>query len=382
MVVFNLNVFCVKIQKTYLSLLRDFKQKSGNKKLIFVKSMVLGGLLATSVNAKGLAEDYILISVRNMFGNTSSLQCEGNRRSAICTTASYDLKNYDITLKDFRYTVDYQDTRVIERFSGNLESLGMDETKKSFLPKHFECTDFTQIHSSMQQAGEQLVCMLHSDAYDLRFRLRAKAFSPLFKNQNAMSLMQKSFQVIDQATQQLNNTSRLGSDGDLNSFIHLLNKIDINLYGIDIVISKSKLPQKIYKLLSPVSSYYYDGNSQMAQAFYNAGVGYIYGNMMGYVWGNDQIDERTKEGLNNMLMSLRDFAMLGTDIQTIAIKITNRTKEGFNLGRAFKKISTKLSHARRLADRDNAGKIINSFNGEIFNRYRIEVETYRPRVSH
>lgn len=96
---------------------------------------------------------------------------------------------------------------------------------------------------------------------------------------------------------------------------------------------------------------------------------------MGYVWGNDAIDERTKESLNKLFVTLRDSAMLDSNIKTVYITLTNRTNKGFNLGRAYDKITQDVSFDK--LDKEKAGQALNLFNGDVFNRYRIEVGAAR-----
>ncbi len=127
---------------------------------------------------------------------------------------------------------------------------------------------------------------------------------------------------------------------------------------------------------SEASDYANKRYNQLAHTLYNSGVGYIYGNAMGYVWGNDAIDERTKESLNKLFVTLRDSAMLDSNIKTVYITLTNRTNKGFNLGRAYDKITQDTNRFYKL-DKEQAGQTLNLFNGDVFNRYRIEVGAAR-----
>ncbi len=346
---------------------------------------VLGGILMSYAHAGGKADDYMRTSISNLFDNPSKFECDGSERSAICTIDRYELSGTDnFILRNYRYTLDYKDSRVIERVSGNIDTPSHYDLK-FFMPKHFECTDFTQIYNEKHQVNEQLVCTINSDTYRLWFRLRANAHASAFTNMDSMSLLQKSTTFLHNVAQQMSVADNKEKLADTMANIKdMLHTIDVNLYGIDIAITKPKLPQKIYEYMfadmiaesDDASVHAQDRYNQIAHTIYNSGVGYIYGNAMGYVWGNDTIDLRTKESLNKLFTTLRDSAMLDSNIRTIYITIVNRTNKGFNLGRAFNKITQEAESFSKL-DKEKAGQTLNLFNGDVFNRYRIEVEAAR-----
>ena len=357
------------------------------------KVLLLGACLSSLVYGHNKAEDYIKLSIHELFDNTLPFTCYGDNRSAICTASQYDAK--DVILTNFRYTVDYKDSRTIERISSDIDLRGVDSSKKQFLPKYFECSDFTQIHNEKEQVNEQLSCSLISDTYVLRFRLRFASVSPLFKNKNTIELMKQGSTIINEISNHIGNAI---DDKDVSSkteawlqdTVRLLSQIDVNLYGIDIAITKPNLPQKIYETLfadmidekDEMSSLQFGRYNQLSRTLYNSGVGYIYGNAIGYVWGNDSIDERTKQGLNSILIALRDSAMLDSNINTVSIKIVNRTAKHFNLGMVFEKIIAKIQHKNintYFTQKESVGKAINVIDGSFLNRYRFEVETLKFR---
>ena len=354
--------------------------KIGVKPLLRV--FALSGILMSCAYAGGKADDYIRTSISSTFDNVNKFECEGGERSAICKIDRYELgflKGF--ALRNYRYTVDYKDTRLIERISGNIEAPSNYDLKP-FVPKSFECSDFTQIHNEKQQVNEQLVCAVNSDTYKVHFRIRTKAHAPAFANVNTMSLIQKSVEFIDKAAKELASAKNKEQfDSKMDNIKKLLNTIDVNVYGVDIAITKPNLPQKIYEymfddMLDDMDNATERANNratQLSRTLYNSGVGYIYGNVIGYVWGNDAIDSRTKESLNKLFTTLRDSAMLDSNIRTIYITITNRTDKGFKLGRALDKITQTTA----ILDKDQAGKMLNLFDGDVFNRYRIEVGATR-----
>lgn len=350
-----------------------------------VCAFTLGGLLASSAYAGGKADDYMRVSISHMFDHVNKFECEGGDRTAICKTDRYEIGNTNgFVLRDYRYTLDYKDSRVIERVSGKIE-VPNNYDLKPFVPKSFQCSDFTQIHNDKKQVNEQLVCTIDSDSYKLNIRLRAKADSSLFANVDSMSLLQKSTAFWDKMLREAANTKDKKQLAErMDSFKDILSSIDVNLYGVDIAITKPQLPQRIYEHIfadmiddsSEASDYANKRYNQLAHTLYNSGVGYIYGNAMGYVWGNDAIDERTKESLNKLFVTLRDSAMLDSNIKTVYITLTNRTNKGFNLGRAYDKITQDTNRFYKL-DKEQAGQTLNLFNGDVFNRYRIEVGAAR-----
>lgn len=350
--------------------------KIGIKPLLRV--FALSGILISSAYAGGKADDFIRTSISNTFDNPGKFECEGGERSAICKIDRYEFSNAEgFALKNYRYTVDYKDTRVIERASGNIE-VPSNYDLKIFVPKHFECSDFTQISNEKQQVKEQLVCAIDSDTYKVQFRLRAKTHTPAFADINAMSLLQKSTEFMDKALKEISDTKdsrQLASK--IEDFKKQLNAIDVNIYGVDVAITKQNLVQKIYEHIfdnERDDAGYIAGNnsaSQFSRTLYNSNIGYIYGYAMGYVWGNDTINARTKDSLNKLFTALRDFAMLDSNIRTIYITITNRTDKGFNLGNTVDKLAQKITSFS--LDREQAGETLNLFSGDAFNRYRIDV---------
>lgn len=351
-----------------------------------VKSLLcaftLSGVLASSAYAGNTATDFMKTSMSKMFDYVNNFECEGGERSAICKIDRYEIgKTSGFVLRDYRYTVDYKDSRVIERMSAKVEA-PRNHDLKAFVPTYFECSDFTQIHNEKSQVNKQLVCMVSNDLYKLNIRLRSKATSSLFANVDSMSLLQKSATFWDKM---LKEVIKARDEKQLTKNIrNILSDIDVNLYGIDIAITKPQLPQKIYEHIfadmidysNEASDYASERYNQQAHAIYNSGVGYIYGNIMGYVWGNDTIDDRTKESLNKLFVALRDSAMLDSNIKTIYITITNRTNKGFNLSRAYDKV-TRDAEKLDQSGRDVAGQVLDLFNGDVFNRYRIEVGVAR-----
>ena len=211
----------------------------------------------------------------------------------------------------------------------------------------------------------------------------------------AFELMKQGSTIINEISNHIGNAI---DDKDVSSkteawlqdTVRLLSQIDVNLYGIDIAITKPNLPQKIYETLfadmidekDEMSSLQFGRYNQLSRTLYNSGVGYIYGNAIGYVWGNDSIDERTKQGLNSILIALRDSAMLDSNINTVSIKIVNRTAKHFNLGMVFEKIIAKIQHKNintYFTQKESVGKAINVIDGSFLNRYRFEVETLKFR---
>lgn len=376
-------------QKAYRTNTSSPMQSNNKASRIAVRPLLrvfaLSGILMSSAYAGGKADDYIRTSISSTFDNVNKFECEGGERSAICKIDRYDFQNADgFALRNYRYTVDYKDTRVIERASGDIE-VPSNYDLKIFVPKHFECSDFTQLHNEKQQINEQLVCAINSDTYKVQFRLRAKTHAPAFANVNAMSFLQKSTAFMDKAIKEIANTrDNKQLKEKMEGFKKLLNTIDVNIYGVDIAITKPNLPQKIYEYvfddmlddIDDATEHASSRASQLSRTLYNTAVGYIYGNAIGYVWGNDSIDSRTKESLNKLFTTLRDSAMLNSNIRTVYITITNRTNKGFNLGRAVDKITQKTASFSQL-NRDQVGKTLNLFDGEVFNRYRIEVGATR-----
>lgn len=400
-------VFSVFSKSSVYSGLRDLKSLAFSKK---ISKMLLGGIISGAIISPLCAGDfddevraeltnirmeymkpanfYIRTTINNMFDDTSDFECVGGSRAAECRVDSYEIDN--ATLNKFRYTVDYQDTRVIDRFSGELEYSSPDRFNV-FLPKKFVCADFTQVHSEKGETNglvnEQFNCEIKAPYYDISFRIRSSSTSPLFKDKNVMSLLVG-------GTQFLNKISALASINDedafkeeINKIAKVLNRVNTNIYGIEFSIKKPKLPEKVYEYLFADNLSLDDNESiaekrytQATKTLYNAGVGYIYGTAMGYVIGNDTINDRTKEGLTSALSALRDSAMLDSNVNRVTIKLTNRTKEGFNAGRAFKVAAKKLNDFKNTAiKKENAGKAINVFDGDFLNRYTIEVGVYRLR---
>ncbi len=339
-----------------------------------------GILMSYAYATTSNANEYIEASIAEMFDNTSNFECEGGKRSAECRVDRYEINDdMGLALRNYRYTVDYQTSRVIERISSNVEVASNYEYRE-FLPKHFECSDFTQIHNDKKQINEQLVCSFSGDLYRVWFRLRAKATSPLFSNIDSMGLMKKSTIVLNVLTKEL--TGSIGMD-EKSALTRVFKDFDVNLYGIDVYVTKPKLPQKIYEyMFGDIIDDEKGGHnrlSQMSKTAYNSGVGYIYGNIMGYVWGNDTIDDRTKQSLNNLFVALRDSAMLDSDIRSVYINIVNRTKDGFNLGDVVATITDKSALNVNNLDKHMAGKVLNLFSGDVLNRYRIEAQALKSK---
>ncbi|RDU64986.1 hypothetical protein CQA53_07020 [Helicobacter didelphidarum] len=368
---------------------RNIKQHKTTRLIPLFKTFLLGGILTTCVYGQGKADDYMRASLENLFDNTSAFECDGNNRSAICTTPRYDTNVIGFSLKDFRYTVDYLDTRVIERVSGSLETTGFESEKSQFLPKAFECSDFTQVNDEKKQVNEQLLCTITSDYYSVWFRVKAKSTSPLLQTNNIMDFMQQTTAFLNKISKRLSNIDDKDKFQDeVNKISKTLSKIDTNIYSIEAIITKPELPQKIYEYLFAdmldneqyMSEMRSERYNQLSRTLYNSGVGYIYGHAMGYVWGNDKIDERTKESLNRLLTAFRDSAMLDSNVRKVYIKLTNRTKLGFNLGNAFNRAMQKVQslHNSRIK-KEYAGRSINVFDGDFLNRYRIESGVMRAK---
>ena len=356
---------------------------NGNMKYLLC-AFTLSGLLVSSAYASGKADDFMRISISNMFDNVNKFECEGGDRSAICKIDRYELKDTNgFVLRNYRYTVDYKDSRVIERMSGRIEAPNNYDLKV-FVPKYFECSDFTQIHNDKKQVNEQLVCMIDSDSYKLNIRLRAKASSSLFADIDSMSLLQKIAEFSDKVLK-VTDKDKDQLTEKMDDIKKILSNIDVNLYGVDIAITKPQLPQRIYEYIfadmvddsSEAPDYLSKRYNQFAHMIYNSGVGYIYGNAIGYVWGNDEINERTKEELNKLFVTLRDSAMLDSNIKTVYITITNRTNKSFNLGRAYDKITQNASKFYKFNEKESVGQTLDLFSGEVFNRYRIQVGATR-----
>ena len=335
------------------------------------------------------AATYIEKSMENMFEDTEYFECDGGRRSAICTSDKYD--SNDFSLRDFRYTVDYKDARVIERMSGKLE-YDRDDDFVAFLPKSFECADFTQVHSEANRVGEQLRCNIKGEYYDLYFRLRAKFTSPLFKDATTMSLMQQSSRFLNAISSDLMEIAKSNGTRNTDEIVarmtKTLNKIDTNLYGIEVVVKKPLLPQKVYEYLfadmlgDDIDNESFNRENQLSKTLYNSGVGYVHGGAMGYVWGNDRLDLRTKQGLHALIVAFRDASMIDSNVRAVSIKLTNRTKDGVNLGDAFSAI---LDRAKKFKDaklrKEHGGRALNSIDEDLIKRYTIEVGILRARGS-
>lgn len=339
------------------------------------------------------AHFYILSSVNSVFDNVDDFECVGNNRAAECRVSNYDLVQ-NVSLKNFRYTVDYKDARVIERISGNLK-YNSEGDVAVFFPKDFECLDFTEIHSDKKSINEQLSCKIKSQFYELDFRIRSVSKSQLFKNQDAMKFMLQTSEFLDKMSSVVGSKVNDGDETyaynqDFDNLVKTLSKINTNVYGLEISLKKPNLPQKMYEyLFADMLELENDGEisqqeakryNQLSKTLYNSGVGYIYGSAMGYVIGNDKLDLRTKDGLLAALTALRDSAMLDSRVSRVTIKLTNRTKKGVNLGKAFKFTTEKLEQFNNTEiKKENAGKAVNVFSGDLLNRYRIEVGVYRFR---
>lgn len=343
-----------------------------------LRVFALSGILMSCAHAGGKADDYIRTSISKTFDNVNKFECEGGERSAICKIDRYEFSNLDgFALRDYRYTVDYKDERVIERVSGNIE-VPYNYDLKVFAPKHFECSDFTQIHNDKQQVNEQLVCSLNSDTYRLKFRLRTKSYAPEFANINSMSLLTKGADFIDRVAKEISSARNINEFSiKADNLKRVLDSINVDVYGVDIALTKLNLPEKIYEHLFGYMDDEDDFASSssnivpnLSRTLYNSRVGYVYGGMMGYVWGDDFIDFRTKESLNRLFTVLRDSAMLDSNIRSVYITITNRTNEGFNLGLITNKI---MQVARCQFDKNDVVEIMNLFNSSVLNRYRIDV---------
>ncbi|MWV67031.1 hypothetical protein DCO58_04985 [Helicobacter saguini] len=333
------------------------------------------------------ADFYIRTSINNIFDDTSDFECVGSTRAAECRVDRYEAG--DIILSKFRYTVDYQDSRVIDRVSGNL-SYNRTDDLVVFLPTKFVCADFTQVYGNADDGNgvvnEQFNCDIKGQYYDVNFRIRSSSSSPLFKGQNAMSLLVGSTQFFNRLSAIANVNDKEAFSEEIDRLTKILNKVNTNIYGVEISIKKPNLPQKVYEYLFADMLYADDELSdmegkrynQLSKTLYNTGVGYIYGSAMGYVLGNDSINSRTKEGLLSALTALRDSAMLDSNVSRVTIKLTNRTKEGFNAGKVFKTSTKKLEQFKNAEiKKENAGKAINVFDGDFLNRYTIEVGIYR-----
>ncbi len=359
--------------------------KKQNKISSLLRVFALSGILVSCAYANGGADSYIRASIEEMFSDTSNFECVGGNRSAECRVDRYEISSYNgLALQNYRYTVDYKESRVIERTSSNIE-VNNNYEYKELLPKYFECSDFTQLHNDKNQINEQLVCSIRGDLYTIWFRLRAKANSPLFEKLNTMELMKKSSIVLTLLTKEIKGSL---SENEKFEVSKIFKDFNVDLYGIDIAITKPKLSQKIYEYMFADYMPYYDDElednnttrySQVSKTLYNSGVGYIYGRMMGYVWGNDSIDDRTKKSLNNLFVALRDSSMLDSNIRSVYITIVNRTKKGFNLGKAIETITNESVLDISRLNKHKAGNIINLFSGDIFNRYRIEAQALKSK---
>lgn len=328
-----------------------------------------------------------------VFDNTREFECDSDARSAECRVDEYYFDNS--TVRDFRYVMDYKDSRVIERISGKVEYES--DEYSPFMPKEFECSSFGLYDRVKGILDEQFVCDLKGDYYNLDFKIKAKFESKdLFTNRNAMALMLQNSLYVDDivlGNQDIyENLYNRQDDDDIVARVKKLNKtlskINANVYSVEVNIKKPQLPEKMYeylfadmiddeKYMSKVQSRKYN---QISRTFYNTGVGYIYGNAMGYVLGNDLLLDRTKEGLNKALVAMRDSAMLDSNVSRVHIKATNRTKEGVNLADLLNAMSMRLTQFNNTQlKKEHVGKAINAFDADILNRYRIEVGVYRFR---
>ncbi|RDU73736.1 hypothetical protein CQA66_00695 [Helicobacter aurati] len=317
-----------------------------NKKysLLSFRNKLVGVFIVLSMGfsmsyAKGKAEDYIRYTIENTLTNSAQLECEGDNRSAICTTPSYSLEDIadGLMLRDLRYTVNYLDSRIIEHVNGKFafsSDESDDKTTELFFPQSFECQEVTSLKTNKNIVHDYLSCQIMNNNlnYALKFRLHTSTTDTIDGKKTTL-------------TKKLLTTLR-GHFADLiddrDSFavpiiLSFLQETGLTMHKLDVSLTFD------YTNLCNKANTNRLGSEECRdfyQYFDSMIVGRLYGFAIGSVYANDNLNKRTKDSLLKLLKNIKDSMLLIPDsrVKTLIFSFTNRYKTGFTLLRAIKEL--------------------------------------------
>ncbi|STQ87090.1 hypothetical protein LS73_006170 [Helicobacter muridarum] len=327
-----------------------------NKKFLSTfKDKLVGTFIVASAlfcisYANGGAMDYIKQEIRNTFIYDSKFDCKGNSHYAICNVKSYSLDDIvdDLVLDNFRYYVNYSDRLIVERLSGEFSIPMFDGNSQDFFPKMFDCKSTIVLKENKNILNEYLTCNFTNHIYALNLKLNTN--TTLSSPVDRLTFSKKILNVFGgNFASSVNNVDNF--DSRLYSFLDFFQDSDFNIQKAEISLAMQK--HDIQKIL-----YNYGMSDYSISTF----LGNIYGIVVGSIYANDSLDDKTRDSLLKLTMNVRETFEVDSNVDKLIISISNK----YGTSRALQRIIKKLQDSYIYSHGYNSSDLL-----EVFNNYRI-----------